>query len=128
MALQQAFGFLQPILYDADFIHNPRANSTALDAAADDHAFSNILSDASRAFFNDATYTLPPSPIPFAPEVSNEEEPTDSGVVLSSLKFYTGRRRGQSCRISLIFSYDLIVWFLLIVLINCNYILILFLP
>ena len=36
-------------------------------------------------------------PIPFAPEVSNEEEPTDSGVVISSLKFYTGRRRGQSC-------------------------------
>ena len=97
MALQQAFGFLQPILYDADFIPNPLANSTALDAAAEDHAFSNILSDVSRALFNDATYTLPPSPIPFAPEVSNEEEPTGSGVVLSSLKFYTGRRRGQSC-------------------------------
>ena len=97
MALQQAFGFLQPILYDADFIPNPLANSTALDAAAEDHAFSNILNDASRALFNDATYTLPPSPIPFAPEVSNEEEPTDSGVVLSSLKFYTGRRRDQSC-------------------------------
>ena len=30
--------------------------------------------------------------------------------------------------ISLIFSYDLIVWFLLIVFINCDYILILFLP
>ena len=88
MALQQAFEFLKPILYDADFIPNPLANSTA---------FSNILSDASRALFNDATYTLPPSPIPFAPGVSNEEEPTDSGVVLSSLKFYTGRRRGQSC-------------------------------
>ena len=97
MALQQAFGFLQPILYDADFIPNPLANSTALDAAADDHAFSNILRDASRALFIDATYTIPPSPIPFAPEFSNEEEPTDSGVVLSFLKFYTGQRRGQSC-------------------------------
>ena len=61
MALQQAFGFLQPILYDADFIPNPLANSTALDAAADDHAFSNILSDASRSTEIDRKYvdTLP---------------------------------------------------------------------
>ena len=45
MALQQAFGFLQPILYYADFIPNPLANSTALDVAADAHALSNILSE-----------------------------------------------------------------------------------
>jgi hypothetical protein len=64
---------------------------TALDAAADDHAFSNILSDASRVLLN-VTYTLPPT----AP-VSDDAEPTDSSVVLSALKFYTGRRRGQSC-------------------------------
>ena len=101
MTLQQAFGHLLPILHDMDldFIPNPIANSTALDAAADDHAddqaddlaFSNILSDASRVLLN--VDTLPPT----APELSDEEDPTDSGVVLSSLKFYTGRKRGQSC-------------------------------
>ena len=91
MALQQAFGHLLPVIYDSDpdFIPIPIANSTGL-LAADDHAFSNILNDASRILFDDDT--LPPT----APELSDEEEPTDSGV-LSSLKFYAGRKRSQNC-------------------------------
>ena len=79
MALQQAFGHLLPILHDMDldFIPNPIAISTALDAAADDqaddHAFSNILNDASRVLLN--VDILPPT-------LSDEDPTTDSGVVL----------------------------------------------
>ena len=92
MALQNAFGHLLPILNDEselDYIPTPIANSTAI--APDDNAFSNILSDASRV--------LPGADIPPpAPELSDDEQdPSDSGVILSALKFYTGRKRGQQC-------------------------------
>jgi hypothetical protein len=97
MALLRNFHQLLPILNESerDFIFNPVANSSTIAAGnhadADDHAFSNILCDTSRILFQ--SDPLPPP----VPELSDEDEPTDSGVILSSLKFYAGRSRGQNC-------------------------------
>ncbi len=95
--LQNAFAYLLPILHDteSEYIPNPIANSTALGAATDqlnNTYLHNVLSDASMVLL--ATHDIL---APAAPDLSDHDEPSDSGVVLSALTFYSGRKCGQQC-------------------------------
>ena len=97
--LQSTFQHLLPILNDnpdPDYIPAPVAFSAAVpdDGSNTDQTFRNLLSDASRVLL--AGDNLPPPP----PEFADQDQSTDSGVVLSALKFHTGRKRGRQ------FSYN----------------------
>ena len=84
------FSHLLPILDDPDYISFD--NSTALDDATEplDQAFlNNVLTDTNRLLLSSD------NPVPSTDESLNDH--SDSTVVLSALKFYSGRKRGQNC-------------------------------
>ena len=105
--LHSAFNHLLPILDEPDYI--PVANSTTLDSTADDvdTAFlENVMNDSTDGALNttylhnilsDANRVLLSSDDPSPPHLSDDDDPSDSGVVLSALTFYKGRKRGQQC-------------------------------
>ncbi len=95
--LQGAFSHLLPILNETDYIVNPMpiANSTALDNAADElntTFLHNVLGNATNILLSNDD-SLPSRLL----DLTDHEEPSDSGIVLSALTFYSGRKRGQQC-------------------------------
>lgn len=94
MALQNAFRHLLPTLYDdsdPDYIPAPLATSTAAAEESNmNNAFLDVLSDANKVLIDDAIPAI-------TPELSDEEDSSDNGAVLSALEFFKGRNRGQQC-------------------------------
>ena len=89
--LQNAFSHLLPILNDPDYI--PIANSTVLDTPDQlDNAFlNNVLSETSRLLLSNDDI------LPATDESRHDCSSSGNTVLLSSLSFYSGRKRGQMC-------------------------------
>ena len=88
--LQNVFSHLLPIL-DEPTSYIPMLNSTILDDPINTTFLHNILGDANRTLVDDP---LPPP----SPDLSDDEDATDSSIVLSALTFYAGRCRGKAAR------------------------------
>ena len=89
--LQSAFSHLLPILNDPDYI--PIANSTVLDTPDQlDNAFlNNVLCETSRLLLSNDDI------LPATDESRHDSSSSSNTVLLSSLSFYRGRKRGQMC-------------------------------
>ena len=89
--LQNNFAHLLPILNDPDYIvpPPPQFNDPAAAPVNNDTHLNNVLSDATRLLLSSDNLDTA------ADESSHDT--SDSSVVLSALKFYSGRKRGQNC-------------------------------